>query len=51
MMSRDGYRRIALLPIVDASSFSGSGLEDNKDAGYADQPFASIFVLSYIDAV
>ena len=46
MMSRDGCRRIALLPIVDASSFTGSGLsEDRKDVRYADQASASIFIL------
>ena len=31
MMSRDVYRRIALLPTIDASSFPGSGLNDDKD--------------------
>ena len=29
---------------VDASSFPGSGLDDQKDAGYADRPIASILL-------
>eukprot|EP00891_Asterochloris_glomerata_P001128 jgi/Astpho2/1128/fgenesh1_pg.00020_%23_24_t len=33
MLSRDGYRRVALLPSVDASSFPGSNLDDKRDAG------------------
>ncbi len=31
MLSRDGYRRVALLPSVDASSFPGSNLDDKRD--------------------
>ena len=34
MLSRDGYRRVALLPSVDASSFPGSNLDDKRDAGW-----------------
>lgn len=45
MMSRDGYRRIALLPTIDASSFPGSGLDDVKDAGCADRSSANVPLL------